>query len=327
MRLAPQIIDITAFNYPLKGWSINGPLAMRIALTLNDFISRRRNENLPSNIHIPKSYVRSSDASQWFSETPKLNGVGVWHEAVVRHLERLVLEITQSASQQGVDIANYCKAERLIMHKDELTGIRIKDRLSGQRSTLSCRWVIDASGHNIGRLHAGTKKLSKTQTWARAVNAIIEGRIIGDEAIALTVPDTVQDTLHDSKKHLQNTRSLFFVPQHKQTLVGTFYDHQNNLKKGLALSEKEKIRFLKDINQCHPRLNIRLDEVSHWQSGWLPLEAQNNANDHHALELKSESQLNKHLYQGQHTTGVIGSKGREIHHRPCSCRRRTYFIS
>ena len=305
MQLAPQLIDVTTFKLPLSGWGIKSPLLMRIALSLNDLISHQRNQSLPRSKHIPRSSVKNKKADKlgWFKNVPALRAIGIWHEAVVKHLERLVFEVVQLANEHGAEVINYCKAERLIVIDNELKGVAVKDRLSGQKGIVKANWIIDACGFKIQQLRARGKTRARHQGWVRAVNLMVRNKIIGDDAIALTL----SDNLKDSQSKLQKQqRLLFFVPQRKHTVIGTFYDHQQETKNGLRLSSAEKEHYIAKVNRCHPDLNLKLEEVIRWQAGWLP--AAKTVDQ--TIELESSSELKIYPYSGDSShSGVIEVKG------------------
>ncbi|MFT5259105.1 MAG: glycerol-3-phosphate dehydrogenase [Saprospiraceae bacterium] len=297
LQLAPQLATITPFNIALKTFSIRNPWLMRCALALNDLVSQNRNLGVPSSVHIPNSRVipkNSLDKGSLLYDQTSVSAVARWHETVINHPERLVLEVVMAARKHGCHLANYCKVEKTLLDKGKFSGVSVKNRFTNKTATIATRWLIDATGHNLGNLNAPIPASLKNTQWARSINLVIDRLIHPSSAFGLPIQEHLNG---DEGKGKTKERQFFILPKGKQTVIGTFYNHQSQSNNGLKLSSKDKQTIVANINTAQPKLKIQLDEVTHWQSGWLPLDSTSTKA---SFKLRDHSSVNLHLFQQDH---------------------------
>ncbi len=299
LKLAPQLVQITAFHVGIKKRGLKNPTVMRFALWLNDWLTKNKNSGLATKVHIPNSKVVPSDELDPSFPVLKQRGVVAvarWFEAVLTHPERMVLETVLNAKQNGAAVFNYCRVEKVMVKSDTLKGIQIKDRISGQRLTLRCRWFIDATGRQSDDLYSQKTEYIANKKWARSNNLILNRNVHPEGAIGAPIVDQLKD---DKAKGRGDERQLFLVPKGNTTVIGTFYTHQEKAQNNLALNSKDKERYIKLINQAFPFAQIKVHEPMKWHSGWLPLSATSKSNE---IQLQDHSQLHPILFKPTHTT-------------------------
>ena len=141
-------------------------------------------------------------------ETNGLNGGVIYYDGQFDD-SRLVINIAQTAEEQGAVLINYLKAEKLIFKNDMVSGVIATDLESGHEFEMNARVVINATGvfaDQIRRLDdpSITPMISPSQ----GVHIILDKSFLpGDTAIM--VP------------HTDDGRVLFAIPWHDRIIVGT----------------------------------------------------------------------------------------------------------
>ncbi len=302
LQLAPQLIEAVPFHLPLQRRGLKSPLVMRAALKLSDFLSRDRNHGLEQQAHLPNSSIVKPSAlpSALLGNDNSNYAAGArWHEAIILNNEALILEILKSAEQAGCDMTNHCRAQTLEIIDNEVQGVWIEDTQSQNKHLLRCKWVVDAAGFNTGQFKLKPTPDSNKQPlqWARANNFIINRRLSNKGAFGISVTDSLKDHRAAGK---DDSRLCFCIPLENNTLIGTFYQHQEAANNCLDLSAAEKSRLLEQVNAALPNANIDPSEITQWHSGWLPLKPGSSVE---AFELEDHSRLINH--QAANNSGLL----------------------
>ncbi len=271
-QISPATIDSLPFLTPLDGWGINGPVVMRIALFLNDLISIDRNKGIDKSLYLAGGRVFSRGSLlnklPGFSTTP-LNGAALWHEAVMNNAKQLVNNVLDSAKEHGAVIIKKTEAVELLHHEGQLAAVRCNTDES-KFITIKSRIVIDTTGKaekKLGESLPGYQTIR--QRWARAVNILVDKRLFNGYAMGLKYSDKVIDR---EAKFNSGNRHLFFVPQPHGCAIGTFYEAEDDVQGELNISSSDKKKYLDAVNSVLPETSISEDNISGWQSGWLPLD-------------------------------------------------------
>ncbi len=271
-QISPASIDSIPFLTPLDGWGINGPIIMRIALLLNDLISMDRNKGLDKKQHLAGGSVYGRNALleilPGFRNTP-VNGAALWHEAVMSNAKQLVNDVLNSAGDHGASIVNNTEAVELLHHEGKLTGVCCKTA-ENKLLSIKSRIVIDTTGRTsikLGESLPGYQTVR--QRWARAVNMLVDKHLFKDYAMGLKYSDTVVDK---QAKFNSGNRHLFFVPKQIGSAIGTFYEAEDHVQGELNISPSDKKKYLDAVNSVLPDGSIAEENITGWQSGWLPLD-------------------------------------------------------
>lgn len=121
----PDLVKPLPCLMPLYGKGTRFPLVLRIALALNDFLSRNRNEGLVEDQFIPSGTLLSpSQTVSLFPtvETQGLRGSALWHDAVIKCPQRVLMEVLRWAVHGGATCLNYVRAECLISDNGDVQG-------------------------------------------------------------------------------------------------------------------------------------------------------------------------------------------------------------
>ena len=122
---------------------------------------------------------------------------------------RLVINLLQTAVEQGATVLNYMQVQALQKEKDLITGVNVQDMETGQRYTINAKTVINATGPFSDKIlqmdRPGTFKMIEP---SRGTHIVLDKSFLPGEQ-AIMVP------------HTDDGRILFAIPWHNRALVGT----------------------------------------------------------------------------------------------------------
>jgi glycerol-3-phosphate dehydrogenase len=304
LRIAPGLVEPISVLVPTYGAGARGRIAHAAALALNDLVSLNRNRHLDRDRLIPRGQVVSRDEClqlfPWF-EAGGLSGGAIWHDAQLRHPERLTLSFVKAAAANGAVPANYLRVKRLLTHRGIAQGARGIDCLSGAELDIRARAVLVAAG-------PWTRNLVATGTGAPGLD--LPRRAIGlNVVIARRLADVAVGVRSRSGPREDPVcgghRFLFCAPQGKGTLLGTWYtadpsDPRVECDRGVPA-------LLGEFNDACPGLELSPGEVVRCQWGWLPLKGGNEPGRPDSLA--ERPRLTDHGSQGvRHLFSVEGVK-------------------
>lgn len=271
-QISPDNIEYLPFLTPLDRWGINSPFIMRSALLINDLISIDRNKGISKQQYIKGGCVLSRKSLlrelPEFSDKP-VSGAAIWYEAVMNNVKQLVNDILDSAKNNGAVIANNTEAIELLHHEGKLTGLSCRNR-QGNEIRINGKIVIDTSGRTSVKLGSSLPDYQAIrQHWARAVNMLIDRRLFKDYSVGLKYSDNVTDK---EAKFNSGNRYLFFVPIKDGNAIGTFYESENAVAGKLEINLSDQQKYLDAVNSVLPEGSISSDNITGWQSGWLPVD-------------------------------------------------------
>ena len=122
---------------------------------------------------------------------------------------RLVINLAETAAEQGATLLNYVKVKALIKTKKQLSGVVAHDQETGNEYELKARVVINATGvyaDSIRRMDAPEAKAIIRPS--QGTHIVLEKSFLPGES-AIMVP------------HTDDGRVLFAIPWHDRVVVGT----------------------------------------------------------------------------------------------------------
>ncbi|MDG2387755.1 MAG: glycerol-3-phosphate dehydrogenase/oxidase [Planctomycetaceae bacterium] len=145
---------------------------------------------------------------------------------------RLVINLMQTAAEQGATTLNYCRVEQLLKSSDgRVRGVEFTDVETGQRNTVQAKCVINATGpFSDGIRSLDEPAAPKLIMPSRGVHLVFDGKILGGNT-ALLVPKT------------RDGRVVFAIPWHGHCVLGTTDTPVDIAKLEPEVSEDE-IEFL-----------------------------------------------------------------------------------
>ena len=200
-RNAPHLVHDLPFIVPTYDWW-EGPF-YGIGLKLYDMLAGKEGFG-PSEILSKEETVEKIPTV----ETDGLRGGVIYHDGQFDD-SRLVVNLAQTAAEQGGTLVNYIKVVKLIKKNDLVEGVIARDLESGREYELKSRAVINATGVFSDRIRRmddpGTLPFMRP---SQGVHIVLDRSFLPGKT-AIMVP------------HTDDGRVLFAIPWHHRVLVGT----------------------------------------------------------------------------------------------------------
>ncbi len=171
---------------------------------------------------------------------------------------RLTMEVMKAAVENGAAALNYSKAEELIIENGVLTGVVVKDQLTGEEYRVHARKIINAAGPWVDTIREkdGSRK-GKTLILSKGVHIVIDqSRFPLKQAVYFDTPDK---------------RMVFAIPRNGKTYVGTtdtFYDQD---KANPKMTRSDMDYLINAINYMFPDVKASQEDVESSWAGIRPL--------------------------------------------------------
>jgi glycerol-3-phosphate dehydrogenase len=258
-RVAPHLVRPLPFVVPTYPHPMRSALAMRVALTINDVVSRDRNDAVDPSLQLPDGRIVSRDECLRLNPVIDPQGVtggAVWHDYQMHNTDRMTLSFVLSAANGGAATANYVAATGLLRDGARITGVRAQDGLSGDAFDIQADTVLNATGPWA----AAFLRMLNQQTTApaprlsRAMNLVVRNVGVAQGCGGRAAG-----------------RFLFLAPWRDVTLVGTSHDVHAGEAEALQVAGADLEAFLADAREAFPRANLAASDVRLVHRGLLPM--------------------------------------------------------
>ena len=240
---------------PLYGDGLRRPLALGLALGLNDLLGRFVGDLLPPGRVVEAKVVRDIFPAVF---PHGLKGGAVWYDAFAPEMPRLLLEILGWACAEGAVALGHVEALGLLVDGVRCAGVRARDCGSGAELQLRAPVVINTAG-----------------PWAPAFAAAC-----GGEAPGLFVPTLAwniafrRTALADHALAVAPRRKgaqiYFVVPWQGVMLAGTGHAVWHDGPEPVSVPEPLLEAFIADLNAAVPGLRLGPREILRVFAGLLP---------------------------------------------------------
>jgi glycerol-3-phosphate dehydrogenase len=251
---------------------MKGKAALRAGMALYDLLTIDKNRGVSDPTRqIPwgKPLSRSRILEMFPGlDREGLTGGAVFCDGQMYNPPRLVLAFLQSAVAAGAVAANHVEATGFLRSGDKVTGVVVRDTLSGESLDIKAKVVLNAAGPYAERLldRAADVRLSPPGTYSRDACFVVPRQLL-DDKVALAV----QGKTHDPEAVLsRGERHLFVAPWRGYTLIGTWHVVYEDDPDGFTVSDAELEKFIAEVNAGYPDLQLTLDDVSMWNAGLVP---------------------------------------------------------
>ncbi|MBA3658125.1 MAG: FAD-dependent oxidoreductase [Gemmatimonadales bacterium] len=266
LRIAPHLVRPLGVLIATRGRGAQSRSAMRAALALNDVLTFRRNRGTGPGQSIPPGRVVSrAEVKRLFAPLDQagMTGGAIWYDGQMVHPERLTFAFLAGAAGGGASLANYLRADAILVEGDRVQGVRATDTVTGEALEIRAQCVLGAMGPWTGELGGGSRPQ------AFALNVILNRRL-ADVAVGVRALSTAeQDPV------IGGGRYLFAVPHGASTLLGTWYAIAGDAVAGSAddsaLIERGVRSLIAEFNAACPAARISAGDVLRAQWGRLPL--------------------------------------------------------
>jgi glycerol-3-phosphate dehydrogenase len=275
LRMAPHLVRPMPFVVPAYGHGMRGPEILGAAFVILNALTADRNRGLTDPARrVPAARIVSrARVLEWFPNINKegLTGAGVFYDGQLFNPPRLVWALVRTAARAGAAVANYCDVTALVLQGGRVIGVRVEDRLGGDKFEVRARTVINAAGPYAEALlvRSGVRK-ARSVPFSRDMALVLKRSFVDGRALAL------QTKYRDPSAVLtRGPRHLFMVPWRGRTLVGVNSLIWRDEPDRLRVTEAEVRDFVNEIAEADPRLGLTMDDVALVMAGLLPVEKGN----------------------------------------------------
>lgn len=290
-RIAPWLLRPLPFLVGTYRSLLRSRLALRTAFALDEWLGRNRNAGVEPELHLPAPRLVSKTATlRLFPgiRPERLTGGAQWYDYQIVESDRLTLAFAKAADRAGAELANYASAVAPIRKGDRITGMAVRDGLSGRELEVAAKIVVNAAGSRAGEVMQGFG-VSRPCPLLKAMNLVTSRRA---SDIALAAPTRAG-------------RMLTIVPWRGRAIIGTSQSPDFVTPGETTVTGPEVDAFVAEANDAFPALRLARAEVSLVHRGIVPAVQGRNGRP----ELLSVADIRHHSRDGvQGALTVIGVK-------------------
>jgi glycerol-3-phosphate dehydrogenase len=265
----PQLIDPLSCLLPLYGEGLKRRSLMRVALTINDWLSRYRNERMAARVRLPDSStfdVRDTQARFRAVRREGLEGAALWYDYSMRSSERILIELLHWACRLGASALNYSKAIELRSERGAVRALLIEDQLTGERHEVQTDRVCNCTG-SYAREFAARYDRERTGLFvpSLAFNVLFDCDALSQDALGVSAPEA-------------GAPVYFLCPSPYGIWAGTEHVGRPDRCLDATVREPELLDFIGRINRAIPSLNLSLRNIRRVCSGLLPVRTAQSTN-------------------------------------------------
>ncbi len=251
-NLAPHLVVSEKMLLPFFKGGTFGKFSTSVGLWLYDFLAG----------------VRKTDRRKMLSKKKTLEiepllpsgtllGSGLYAEYRTDDA-RLTIEVIKTAIDQGADCINYMEAEEFIYDDGKISGLKVKDVITGNRCDLYAKIIVSATGPWVDNL--------------REINQSKSGKTLHlTKGVHIVVPFEKLPLKHSIYFDVSDGRMIFAIPRGKITYIGTTDTDYTGDKEKVTTSLEDAEYLVNAVNQAFPTITLEIgDIVSSW-AGLRPL--------------------------------------------------------
>ena len=257
----PDLIRPLPCLMPLYGGLTKNRLVMSVALHMNDWLTRHRNDDMDYPQHLPNCTLLS--AAETLEHFPQvrangLKGGALWYDAVMPDCQRVQLEVLRWAVAGGGTALNYAGVSGLIVDEENVRGVQVNDELTEGQYEFRADVVINATGPAC-REFARQHDIDYPQLFrpSHAWNILLDKPPLSADAIAVQAPES-------------GSRVFFAHSLGDRLLIGTGHAAMSNDDDNV-LSRSKIEQMLNEFTRAVPGLQVGMDDIIRIFSGQLPV--------------------------------------------------------
>ncbi len=288
-RIAPRWVAPLPFAMPTAASLTRNPIALKIALAIDAFVSRDRNDGLDPARHLPPGRIIAGvECRELFQGAiPTAASAAIWHDYQTVNGERLTLAFAKGAAAHGAMLANYTEATGPLMRGPKLGGVRARDAFLGETFDIRAHIVVNAAGPWGATMFEGSAEPTR---WPllKAMNVVTSRPARKAALVGAT----------------RAGRALVLLPWQGRSLVGTS-ESRDLRQPGDQLARRDEVAaFVADINETFPALGLKPDEITLVHRGVVPAALENGG-----VSLLRQSRIVDHAHAGMSDlVSIVGVK-------------------
>lgn len=262
LKTFPGLVKPLPCLMPLYGCGLKRPSIFKWALLINNFLSRKRNEDVPLEQHLGDGgVIPAKKILQLFPEVDQkgLLGGAVWYDACMPDSQRILMQIFLWACDAGATLLNYTEAITLMTEGNKVTGVRARDQETGDEYQYKAAVVINAAGPWCRKIatmfHRDEPSLFRPSL---AFNVLLDRAALSSHALAVA-----------PKK--PGSRTYFLVPWKGRIMAGTGHEQRKTVSRYPKPTDEYLQAFISDLNMAIPDFNLTEKDIIHIYAGLLPV--------------------------------------------------------
>jgi glycerol-3-phosphate dehydrogenase len=231
LRLAPHLVHPLKFLIPLYGGFLHR-MKLKIGMILYDLLSY--DKSLPNHGYLNKTEVIKAEPALAEND---LKGAYVYYDSQIALTERLCMENVLSARNHGALLLNHANVVGLMKEKGLVSGVKVRDTLSGKTTEFRSRLVVNVGGPWLDEVVQEVRP--KERPLARTT-----------KGIHLVTPKVTSDAV---VLFASDGRVYFVMPWIGFTLVGTTdTDYEQDMD--AVKAEVDDVEYLRtEVQKAFPR--------------------------------------------------------------------------
>ena len=320
-RMAPHLVEPLSFMMATTRKLTRSTWALRAGFLLDATIGVDRNDGVLPRLRLPAGrVVPRAEYDRVFGANARDGATGgaVWNDYHMPESDRLTLGFARAAVDHGAVLANYVQAVEPLRSSGRISGMLVRDQLSGREFPVTARVTVNAAG-------------AHTRPFMQAFGATAAYPLLKAMNVVTTRPAGPMGIGAPTS----GGRLLLIMPWHGRMLIGTSHSDVAAQPDDSSVSAVELEAFVAEINSAFPALQLSAAEVALVHRGVVPAEADR----HGVLGLMGHHRVHDHASDGvegaisvvgvKYTTGrgvgeqVVNLVGRKLDGRARPCRTGT----
>lgn len=265
MKEFPGIARPLPCLMPLYGNGPYRPSVFKVALKLNDILSRKRNEDVVAGQELANGQVISAaQVIQHFPQVDRdgLKGGAVWYDGATPSSQLVIMEMLKKACGGLTTALNYTEGKKLLVSDNEVTGLLCEDRQSGKNYEFKSDTVINATGpwcrSFAATFHNDDPELFR---YSIAWNVLFNRQALSDHSVAV-------------KPKRPGSRMYFIHGFNGKIMGGTIHAPWPGVSDNPMPDVHDVAAYIDDLNLSIPGLHLRPGDVQQIFAGLLPVQKQ-----------------------------------------------------
>lgn len=283
-KLAPHLVLPEKMLLPLIENGSYGKWLTSIGLKVYDILAQVTGDD-------KRKMLEKKEALKLEPLLPKkiLKGAGYYAEYRTDDA-RLTIENIKTSLRFGAEALNYAAVEDFEYADEKISGVKVRDVLSGNEFTIKTKYVISAAGPWVDELRTvNNSKKGKRLHLTKGVHLVFpKEKLPVKQSVYFDIPDG---------------RMMFAIPRGKVTYVGTTDTNFNLDKDRVRTDLADAIYLLSAVNNMFPKINLEMEDIISSWAGLRPLIHE---------EGKSASELSRKDEIFTSDTGLISIAGGKL---------------
>ena len=306
LRIAPHLVHPLPIAIPTYGHGRRGRAFLATGASAYDLLTLDRNSGIRDRQRQIRG-CRLLSRERLLELFPHLraadlSGAVVFEDGQMYNPARLVLAFVSSAIDAGATACNYVEATKFLWRGSAVSGVRARDRLTGEEFDVRARLTLNAAGPWADYLQNDPQHFGawRRLPYSRDAYFIVDREPTSEYAVA------VQGLSRDKDAMLgRSTRHLFAVPWRDKTLVGVWHTLFPEFPDGAHVQPEEIETWMAELNTVYPTLQLSPSEVTFANCGLVPFGETATATE---LSFGKESRLIDHR-AAHGVTGLVSLVG------------------